>query len=88
MASLFKKPTTHRNPKTGKREAIQSHKWWGRYRDENGVDRRVPLAADKAAAQAMLAERVQQTERKAAGIVDRFDEQRKRPVEEHIEEFE
>ncbi len=36
----------------------------------------------------MLAERVRLAERKAAGIVDRFDEQRRRPIEEHLEDFE
>src|SRR5262249_26464153 len=56
--------------------------------DENGKERRVPLAADKAAAQAMLNELVKKVERRIAGIVDRFDEHRKRPIMEHVTDFE
>src|ERR1700674_5763757 len=88
MASLYKKPILVTDPKTGKKVKGKSRKWWGRYRDENGVEKRVPLAMDKAAAQAMLNELVKKTERRAAGIVDRFDEHRKRPIGDHLAEFE
>src|SRR5262245_47943281 len=88
MASLFKKPVKVTDPKTGQKVATKSKKWWGRYRDENGKERRVPLAADKAAAQAMLNELVKKVERRIAGIVDRFDEHRKRPVLDHLADFE
>ena len=54
MANLYKKPVTAKDPKTGKKTKARSKKWWGRYKDALGVDRRVPLARDKAAAQAML----------------------------------
>ena len=52
MASLYKKPVTVTDQKTGQKIKAKSKKWWGRYRDENGGERRVPLAVDKAAAQA------------------------------------
>ncbi len=54
MASLYKKPIKATEPKTGRKIKRKSAKWWGRYRDALGRDRRVPLARDKAAAQAML----------------------------------
>jgi len=88
MANLFKKPVVVNDPKTGQKIKTKSKKWWGRYRDEDGVERRVPLAVDKAAAQAMLNELVKKAERRAAGIVDRFDEHRKRPIADHLADFE
>ena len=87
MASLYKKPVVITDPKTGERIKTKSKKWWGRYNDENGVERRIPLAADKSAAQAMLNEAVKKTERRAAGLVDRFDEHHKRPIEDHLSDF-
>jgi integrase len=87
MASLYKKPVFVRDPKSGLRVKSKSKKWWGRFNDETGVERRVPLAVDKAAAQSMLNELVRKTERRAAGLIDRFDEHRQRPVAEHIRDF-
>ena len=88
MANLYKKPVVVTDAKTGQKTKMKSKKWWGRYRDENGVERRVPLAVDKAAAHAMLNELVKKVERRIAGIVDRFDEHRKRPISEHLADFE
>jgi len=67
MASLYKKSVVRTNPKTGQKVKTKSRKWWGRFRDENGIERRVPLATDKAAAQTMLNEKVKRAERRAAG---------------------
>jgi len=77
MASLYKKPITVRDPKTGEKVKAKSKKWWGRYRDSLGRDRRVPLSVDKQAAQAMLNELVNKTEREKAGLVDPVDEEMK-----------
>jgi integrase len=87
MASLYKKPITVTDPKTGEKIKSRSKKWWGRYRDD-GIERRVPLAADKTAAQAMLNQLVMNVERRKAGIVDRFDEHRKRSIRDHLGDFE
>jgi len=87
MASLYKKPITLTDRKTGERVKTKSKKWWGRFRDENGQEKRVPLASDKAAAQAMLNEIVQKIERVKAGLVDPTDAERKRPLGEHMNEF-
>ncbi len=88
MPSLYKKPVMLKDARTGERVKTKSKKWWGRYKDENGRERRVPLATDKTAAQAMLNELVKKVERRGAGLVDRFDDQRKRPISEHLNEFE
>ena len=87
MASLYKKPITKRDPKTDEKIRVKSKKWWGRYRDEHGVEKRVPLASDKAAAQAMLNNLVRKTERRAAGLEDPSDKHQKRPLTEHITDF-
>ena len=87
MASLYKKPILITNPKTGKKAKGKSRKWWGRYRDENGTDRRVPLATDKTAAQAMLCELVRKVELKIAGLEDPYDQHRKRPLIDHLADF-
>ncbi len=88
MASLYKKPVFVTDKKNGQKVKTKSKKWWGRYRDENGVERRVPLAIDKAAAQAMLNELFKKVERRVAGLIDRFDEHRKRPIAGHMVDFE
>src|SRR5262249_23204920 len=61
--------------------------WWCRYRDENGVERRVPLAVDKGAAQAMLNELVKKAERRTAGLEDQFEEHRRTPLADHLADF-
>src|SRR5262249_45512618 len=65
----------------------KSRKWWGRYRDENGCEKRVPLAADKTAAQTMLNERLRKVERRAAGLDDPLENHHKRPLADHIADF-
>lgn len=88
MASLYKKPIVRVDPKTGKKVKAKSAKWWGRYRDALGRDRRVPLARDKSASQAMLNELVRKAEREAPGQVDPFEEHVNRPLTEHVDDFE
>jgi integrase len=87
MANLYKKPVIVTDPKTGQRIKKKSKKWWGRYRDENGIERRVPLAVDKGAAQAMLSELVKKAERRAAGLEDPFEVHRRTPLADHLADF-
>ncbi|MCI0423478.1 MAG: hypothetical protein L0312_30385, partial [Acidobacteria bacterium] len=87
MANLYKKPVLVTDPKTGQKVKAKSKKWWGRYRDENGTEKRVPLATDKTAAQAMLNEILRKVEREKAGLVDPTEEQRKKPLSEHAADF-
>ena len=88
MASLYKKPVTVTDPATGQKIKGKSRKWWGQYKDAHERLKRVPLAIDKTAAQAMLNQIVQRVEREKAGLVDPTEEQRKRPLTEHLREFE
>jgi hypothetical protein len=75
------------DPKTGQKIKTKSKKWWGRYREANERERRVPLAADKLAAQSILNGIVRRVEREKAGLVEPTDEQRKRPLKEHLADF-
>jgi len=88
MASLYKKPVMRVDPATGKKMKTKSAKWWGQYKDAQGRLRRKPLAVDKVAAKAMLNEIVKRIEREKAGLIDPTEEQRKRPLADHVREFE
>jgi integrase len=88
MASLYKKPTTVTDPQTGEKQTRYSAKWWGRYRDASGREKRVPLAKDKTAAQKMLNDRVRKVERELAGLIDPFDEHLRTPLLTHLEAYE
>jgi len=87
MASLYKKPVLITDPATGKKVKGKSKKWWGRLNYALGREKRVPLATDKRAAQAMLNELVTKVEREKAGIADPFEDHAKRPIREHINAY-
>jgi hypothetical protein len=61
--------------------------WYGDYKDANGITRRVPLKTDKAASEARLNELVQNEERRSTGLFDPYEEHRRRPLSEHIDEY-
>ncbi|MBN2292321.1 MAG: tyrosine-type recombinase/integrase [Pirellulales bacterium] len=88
MASIYKKPVILRDPKTGEKVKKKSKKWWGRYTDSLGCEKRVPLATDKAVAQTMLKELVQKVERQKAGLEDPIDEEMLKPIDVHLDDFE
>ncbi len=87
MASLYKKPVVTTDLASGRKSKTKSKKWWGQYKDANGTLKRVPLAVDKSAAQAMLTNLVQRVERQKAGLVDPTEDQRKRPLAQHVQDF-
>ncbi len=87
MASLYKKPVKMTDPATGQKKTVKSKKWYGRYRDADGTEHRVPLATDKRIAQQMLNDILNQVERAKAGIVDEVIEKAKIPLSEHLEDF-
>ncbi len=66
--------------RNGDRIRLPSAKWYGEYIDADGITQRRPLAADKTAAQQMLAESVRKAELGKAGIRDLFEEYRLRPL--------
>ena len=87
MASLYKKPVIIRDPKTGRKIKTKSKKYWGRFRDASGQEKRVPLAVDRTAAQTMLNEWVRRVEREKVGLVDPTEEHQARPLVLHVADY-
>jgi integrase len=87
MASLYKKPVMVTDGASGQRVKGKSRKWWGQFKDAYGRLKRVPLAVDKMAAEAMLNAIVRKVERERAGLIDPVEEQQKRPLFQHVAEF-
>jgi hypothetical protein len=87
MASLYRKPLWKTDPAGAKTKEF-SKKWWGQFRDANGRLRRHPLATDKRAAQAMLNDLVRKVELQTAGLSHPCEEHAKRPLREHLDDFE
>jgi hypothetical protein len=77
-------------PLTRKLDRIRlySAKWYGEYRDENDVLQSVPLSTDKTAAGQMLAALARKAELAKANIKDPFEAHSKRPLTEHLGEWE
>jgi integrase len=87
MASLYRKLIWKTDPKSGERVRANSRKWWGRYKAHDGSEKRVPLAADKGAAQAMLNDLVRKVERRSAGLEDPFEKHHQMPLKTHLDNF-
>ncbi|MFO0915260.1 MAG: tyrosine-type recombinase/integrase [Pirellulales bacterium] len=87
MPHLYKKPVAVVDKKTGEKVKRKSKKWWGHYFDATGRLRRQPLSADKQVAQTMLNELVLRVDRIKAGLEHPTDQQRLRPLADHVKEF-
>jgi len=88
MANLFKPPVTKIDPETGKKIKVKTKKWYGRYRDENGTEHRVPLSENKTTAQRMLAEILKQVSHVKSGLAHPAEVEMKKPIQNHIDDFE
>ena len=62
-------------------------KWYGKFRDGNGVVRKVPLSADKNAARQLLADLVRKAERVRIGLHDPAEDHARRPLAEHLADY-
>ena len=85
MASLFKRK--YRKLIDGKKVKKQSQCWYVKYRDADGIERRVRGYKDKEATRQLAARLEKEAELAREGVVDRFKEHRKRPLTEHLEDF-
>jgi hypothetical protein len=88
MSSIFKPETLKSDKTTGEMVKTKTKKWYGRYRDENGKERRVPLSENKTTAQQMLAERVKQVERIKSGQIHSAEFEMKKPIAGHLADYE
>jgi hypothetical protein len=71
----------------GDRIRLLSAKWYGEYVDADDKTQRVPLSTDKTAAGQMLADLVKKAELGKAGITDPYQEYRRRPLAEHLDDY-
>jgi integrase len=86
MASVFKQSYTMKN-KSGKRVSKKSKFWYVDFKDADGARKRVKGFRDKAATIQLAAELEKKAELARAGIVDRYAEDRKKPLKQHLEDF-
>ncbi len=85
MASVFKRKYT--KVANGKRVKKQSHKYYTRLTDADGIKRTIPLFRDKTASQQRAAQLQKEIEMARAGVVDRYKEHRRKPLSEHLKDF-
>ncbi len=70
------------------KKKAKAKKWYGSYTDASGELHRVPLSANKTVAQQMLAALVNKNENAKIGIVDPFEQHRKTPLTQHLDDWE
>jgi integrase len=66
------------------KKTVKSTKWYGRV----GSGKPIPLAANKGAAQIMLGELMRKAEMARAGVCDPFEVHRRRPLTDHVDDYE
>ena len=87
MAAIFKPQYTKTDPVTGKKQKRRLKKWYIKYREGNGVVKRVAGYTDKEATRQLAAQLERQAAQEASGMVDRYAEHRKRRLAEHLEDY-
>jgi len=85
MASIFKRKYT--KVVDGKRVKKQSQSWYVKYRDADGIERRVRAYKDKEAIRQLPARLEKEVEFAKAGVVDRYKEHRKTPLMDHLRDY-
>src|SRR5262249_1680671 len=73
---------------SGQRIRLQTEMWHVFWRELGGVIRSKPLSPDKTMAQRMMAEIIDKDRQVKAGMRDRYDDHRERPLKEHVPDFE
>jgi len=86
MASIFRQSYTVKD-KNGKRIRKKSAFWYVDYKTADGTRKRVKGFKDKAATVQLAAELERKAELARTGIVDRYAEDRKKPLKQHLEDF-
>ncbi len=86
MASVFKQKYTVAG-NNGKRICKQSKYWYIDYKTADGTRKRVKGFKDKQATVQLAAKLEKEAELGKAGIFDKYAEQRKRPLKEHLADF-
>ena len=85
---LYQPTWTRRDPTTGEKVLRRSRRWWVQFFLE-GKRRMVSLGVrDRRAAEVKAAEILRAAELRSVGVADPFEEHRRRPIAEHLAEFE
>ncbi len=85
MAGVFKRKYTA--VVNGRRVKKQSRYWYIKYKDADGIERRIKGYKDKTATQQLAAQLEKEAELARAGVIDRYKEHRKKPLSEHLEDY-
>ncbi len=85
MASVFKRKYT--KVINSKKVKKQSQKYYTRLIDAEGIKRTIPLYTDKTASMHKALQLKREFEQASEGITDQYKEHRKRPLVEHLVEF-
>ena len=72
---------------SGKPKYRKSRTWHIRFRDADGIERRVPGFVDKGATQQKASRLEREAARGEVGLTDRFAQHNKRPLTEHLEDY-
>ncbi len=86
MASIFKRKRKITQP-NGKKIVRQSKCWYVKYKDADGIERRVKGYPDKEATKQMAARLEKEAALANEGVVDRYKDHRLRPLQEHVADF-
>ena len=86
MASILKQAYTIKD-KNGKRIRKKSSFWYVDYKDADGTRKRVKAFKDKQATAQLAADLERNAELARTGIIDRYAEDRKKPLKQHLEDF-
>jgi len=86
MASVLRQSYTVKD-KNGKRIGKKSAFWYVDYKTADGTRKRVKGFRDKAATTQLAADLERKAELARRGIIDRYAEDRKKPLKQHLEDF-
>lgn len=86
MASIFKRKRRVKLS-NGKTVVRQSHKYYTRLTDADGIKRTIPLYTDKTASMHKALQLKSEFEQAKEGNIDQFKEHRKRPLAGHLKDF-
>ncbi len=87
MASIFRPKRKVTDTASGKTKLVQYAHWYIKYRDANGLVRKVMGFTDKTATRQRAAELERHTELGKAGLVNPYEVHGKTPLNEHFEAF-
>ena len=87
MASIFRPKRKVTDPATGKTTLVAYEHWYIKYRDANGIVRKVKGFTDKTATRQRAAELERHTELGKAGLVNPYEVHGKTPLTEHLAAF-